>query len=722
MSNTITVTTTADSGAGSLRTAIANATSGTTIQFAASLANQTIRLTSGQLSVSVGKNLTIDGSAASNLTISGNNQSRIFFLNSTSVNPTGLIVKNLTLANGYTSDRGGAISTTHQGKLTVDNVKFFDNVADQGGGAIFSAFEGALTVVSSEFRRNKAIAGNDERGAGAIAFWGPGPLTVLGSKFINNQGINGGAINSLNGKLTIRNTQFLNNSTLAGTLDSGNANPSLRGYGGALYTDRASSTSEPSGFIEITGSIFQGNQGRAEGGAAYLFTGSQDRVTVSNTLFQDNQVQALSGGNGGNGGALTVLSNQVNRGLILTNTSFTGNRATGQGGGLWMMNAPMTLTNSTFSGNQVVGTGFSNVGGGMALYGAATITNTTIALNQAGWVAGGIAANSDPVTVRNSIFFNNSAANGGNDWQIQQQTNKELNDGGGNLQFPGYLSNQSNRFNDNLAVQNILIANPQLGALQSGNGSFLLFHPLLAGSPAIDDGVNNGAPTVDKLGNQRDSQTDIGAIEFLGTSTPPPTPPPTSPPPSSGLNRIDGTGGRDILTGTAGKDIIRGFAGRDVLIGGRSGDILVGGAGADRFVYSGMSRRDAFTDSLVRDPDHIRDLNVLQGDRIQLDFDRNLNTIERPRALSNAGAVDGKNLVEATRNAYADKNQVVAGAQPLRQFEAVMFAWGQGTYISANDKFGAFNPIGDLVVSITGATLPSNHLSAGRLSVDTYFA
>jgi hypothetical protein len=44
MTNTIVVTTAADSGVGSLRAAIATATTGTTIQFAPSLANQTIQL------------------------------------------------------------------------------------------------------------------------------------------------------------------------------------------------------------------------------------------------------------------------------------------------------------------------------------------------------------------------------------------------------------------------------------------------------------------------------------------------------------------------------------------------------------------------------------------------------------------------------------------------------------------------------------------------------
>ena len=56
--STITVTNTNDSGAGSLRQAIANATSGDTIKFAPSLAGQTVTLAS---TINIQKGITIDG-------------------------------------------------------------------------------------------------------------------------------------------------------------------------------------------------------------------------------------------------------------------------------------------------------------------------------------------------------------------------------------------------------------------------------------------------------------------------------------------------------------------------------------------------------------------------------------------------------------------------------------------------------------------------------------
>lgn len=521
---TILVTNTADAGVGSLRTAIATAVAGDTIAFDPSLAGQTIALTSGQIDIIPGKNLTIDGSAAPNLTISGSNLSRIFHLQANVAISTSLTVRNLSLTNAYTSGQGGAILTTDEAQLTIDRVSFRNNVADQGGGAIFANWRTNLFVSNSRFENNVAVAGNNERGAGAIAFVSPGILQVRNSDFVNNQGINGAAINSLNGKLTIENSNFLNNNTTAATFASfdPNGNNFLRGYGGAVYTDRASSTSETSGTIRITGSTFDGNQGRAEGGAAYLFTAAgQDNVILENNLFRNNAVLPLPGGNNGNGGAVTVISNGFNRGLTVRNTTFANNSATSQGGGLWAYDSPATITNSTFSGNRAgggPGEDFGEVGGGLAVYNAPmTITNTTFANNAAAWVGGALSANSSAiVTFINSLFSNNTASN---PFQILQHASGDnFVDGGGNLQFPAKLTNF---FNDKNVLPGILIADPQLSPLQLINGA--LVHSLLPGSPAIDAGVNSGAPATDQSGFVRPQDGDINgtaAIDIGAVETP----------------------------------------------------------------------------------------------------------------------------------------------------------------------------------------------------------
>ena len=638
----IVVTNNSDSGAGSLRAAIASAAAGDTITFAPGLANQTITLTSGQLDIPVGKNITIDGAAASGLTLSGNNASRAFFVNANVVTATNFTLKNLIVTNGKTTETGGAIGTTDEVNLTVDNVQFNNNVADKGGGAIFGNFNNTLTVSNSKFNGNVATAANDERGAGAIGFLSFKAITVTNSDFTNNKGINGGAINSLQGKLTIDNSRFIGNDTTAATFATGQPNDFLRGFGGALYTDRASNPSEASGTIKITKSVFQDNKGRGEGGAAYLFTGSQDSVTIADSAFQNNEILSLpGGGNPGNGGGATILSDSTNQGLTITNTSFAGNKAGNQGGGLWTRNAPATITNSTFSGNSTAFAAgdFNKLGGAMTLGAPTTIVNTTIADNSAGWVGGGIFADAGNVTLKNTILSNNTAANGGNPWGIEQHTTAQYSDQGGNFQWPVIST-------DIKATTSVTVADPLLGPLATINGA--LVRPLLTGSPAIDKGIAAGAPGTDQRGVTRpqDGDTipgaivDSGSFEFsttvptptpTPTPTPAPTPTPTpapTPTPTPGTDdaiidplnapelnlgsitpnpaqqtlnggavpdlimggapneSINGLGGGDTLYGMGGNDNIDGGADNDSMFGNDGTDFLQGGAGNDS-IYGG---------------------------------------------------------------------------------------------------------------------------------------
>ncbi len=529
---TIQVTNANDSGAGSLRDAITKARAGDTITFASTLAGKTITLTKGQLEIPAGKNLTIDGAAASGLSISGNNSSRVFLVNANVNTPTSFVLKNLKIINGKTQEEGGAIKTTDEVSVTVDKVEFNKNVADKGGGAMYLAWNSSLTVTNSKFTENNATAGNHERGAGAIAFVSPKNLIVRNSDFTKNKGINGGAINSLNGKVTIDNSRFIGNDTTAAVFASNdpNGNSSLRGFGAALYTDRASSTNESSGTIKITKSVFKDNKGRGEGGAAYLYTAPADSVSVADSLFQNNEVLPLPGGNGGNGGGLVQMNNGNNKGFTITNTTFAGNKAAGQGAGIWVMDAPTTITNSTFSGNQITTTaadGYWNVGGAMALYADTTIVNNTIADNYAGWVGGGIsAAAGKAVSVRNTVFSNNTS---GNPYNIQHHSSSELIDKGNNFQWEG---KKTNNFNDYNATASITIAKVLLGPLENINGFFI--RPLLVGSAGYNLGTGAIVPrTTLGVTLPEDGENDGSPIGGGEPETPAPEPETPAPEPEA---------------------------------------------------------------------------------------------------------------------------------------------------------------------------------------------
>jgi len=552
---TIQVTKTTDSGAGSLRDSIAKAQSGDLIKFSLP-SGSTITLTSGEIIIPEGKNLTIDGAGVTNLTISGNNQSRIFNLKSNASTVNELTLKNLILAKGVasieplqangsptdTSQRGGAILSGSSSILTVDHVTFNDNKAVRGAGAIYSNSYAKLIVLNSQFNRNSGIGKNEERAGGAISFRGPDELIVKNSYFRDNKGVNGGAINTVHGKVTIDNSQFINN-TSDGVYDpsqpsSNHGNPKtdsgkIRGYGGALYIDSAhESLEEPTGYARIYHSVFQGNKGKGAGGAAYIYTVPGDKVIIDSSSFENNQVTALTLKPGaklpygyvlapGNGGAVNQTSNAgigANAGFSVTNSTFANNTATNQGGGLWKNVSPTTIVNSTFSGNKAVNlnnsTDNTEIGGGLALYGPATITNATIANNFANWIGGGLAADDDnKVTVNNTIFYNNIANRGGASIKTGAQTNRRLNKGQNNIQYP----NRTSATTDFLAVAGIRVIDPKLAPLKN-NGGLTKTMGLLSGSPAIDTGASLTTVTRDQRGKLRptDGNTNGLAIRDIG--------------------------------------------------------------------------------------------------------------------------------------------------------------------------------------------------------------
>jgi hypothetical protein len=525
MSNLITVTTNADSGAGSLREAIAQAQPGDTIQFDSSLANQTITLTSGGFAIS--NNLTIDGAGAPGLTISGNNATRIFGVDQGGTNFT---LKNLTLADAFLpNDIGGAIHTVPNVTLTVENCQFNNNVS-RGGAAIFIRDHSTLTVTNCKFDGNDgATYGDIEISGGAIAGLEKCNITITDSEFTDNKGINGGAIYSIFSNLTVENSTFINNDSTPGAPLASPANGYLRGYGGAIYVDGASIPNDPrfysgslpgdpvGGDIIIRNSLIEGNRAAGQGGGLFLFGYPQDKVTVENSTIINNEV--IAGLNGDSiGGGLRSGPTQ----LTINNTTFANNKALDEGGGLYFDGEdPVSITNSTFSGNQAVNTeNTENTGAGGAIAvrtwlptAVTNIVNTTFADNSAGSEAGAIVTGEQPIIIRNSIFANNTAGSSSN---LNQQTNRELTDGGGNLQW------SPRNPSDNNVTANILIADPQLAPLQD-NGGGILTRALLPGSPAIDAGSNLGAPTTDQRGEIRPQDgdqngtaiVDIGAYEAL---------------------------------------------------------------------------------------------------------------------------------------------------------------------------------------------------------------
>ena len=194
----LTVTSTADSGAGSLRQAIADAASGDTITFNLSGCPCTITLASQLV---IDKSLTITGPGASTLTISGNNAVRAFQVSAGG----NLNLSGVTIANGRPTDSNFGGGIFNLGTVTVSNSTFSNNTAIGASGAIDNT-NGTLTVTNSTFSNNTARSG------GAIENF-QGTVTVTGSTFTGNSaGGNGGALfNFFDSTMTVTGSTFTNN-------------------------------------------------------------------------------------------------------------------------------------------------------------------------------------------------------------------------------------------------------------------------------------------------------------------------------------------------------------------------------------------------------------------------------------------------------------------------------------------------------------------------------
>jgi hypothetical protein len=460
---TYTVTNTNDSGAGSLRGAIATAngtTAADTINFAipSNDANCTasgvctVILTSGELVInnsSTAGALTITNPTVGgvpNLAISGNNASRVFYLNS------GM---NLTL-NGVTVKGGNGTGTT-------------DPSVNGNGGAILS-FGGTLAVTNCLISGNTATTVSNGAGGGIYNYF----ATIT----ITNSTISGNSTPTYAGGILNYGTMIITNSTVSGNTASGSAG-----------IDNINAT------ITLINSVVSNNVGPG-------ISNIGGPMTMTNSTVSGNSGKGIFNSNASLNGVLT-----------LTNSTVSNNGGTGidNSGGT-------TLMNSTVSGN-------SSGTGGIFNSGTLTLTNSTVSGNSAGFQGGGIysSGSTSNVNIRNTIIAGNTATNGGPD--IYYGVNGNFQSNGNNLignsntvraitwQTSDIL-NQSAQLAPlgnygGVTLTRALLANSP--AINAGNNCVLTVSGCGASDPPT-------ALTTDQRGFARNGQVDIGAFEYQGVN------------------------------------------------------------------------------------------------------------------------------------------------------------------------------------------------------------
>jgi hypothetical protein len=291
----LTVTTTADSGPGSLRADIAAAHAGDTIVFDPSLAGQTIDLNpvpnSGQLVIN--KSLTIQGPAAplAPITISGDQLSRVFEIDGTS---TQVALSNLNLTSGNAAGaatlygQGGAI--WNDGMLTLTACNLSSNQSRDQGGALWNG--GTLTLNACTLSSNSCYDGSEP---GLVALGGA--IYNVGTLTISSSTLSGNSAGGIPSGITILNEEA--------------------GDGGAIYN---------AGTLTVNNnSILSNNLAYLQGNGGGIFNASNASATVTGSSLTDNHAQQGDGGGIFNDGTMT-----------LSGCTVSGNDAyVGGGGGIF---------------------------------------------------------------------------------------------------------------------------------------------------------------------------------------------------------------------------------------------------------------------------------------------------------------------------------------------------------------------------------------------------
>ena len=370
--STLLVLNSSDSGAGSLRQALADNVAlggNNTIAFSDSVTN-TITLTNGELAVTTP--VTILGPGASVLALSGNHSNRIFHVLFGPAQISGL-----TIRDGLTVGTAGV-----PGQPGSDGL----------GGGIFN--QDTLTLSNCVVRSNSVVGGLGGNNTSLSAGNG-------------GQGF-GGGIYSGGGLLLLQRCSFEGNTSTGGqggnTTSGGNAGYAGNGFGGAIATVGGSNQIIACSLMNSlakggTGGTASsggagGLGGQGHGGGLYL----DGEAIILNSTVSSNSATAGTGpaGNGnGVGGGIYNISD-----LALTNCTIANNIATGStldsGGGIHN-DGTLVIFDSTVAGNQ------ADYGGG--LEGFLTLGDSIVATNTAntfGSDGSGSVASSDYNLIQNT--------------------------------------------------------------------------------------------------------------------------------------------------------------------------------------------------------------------------------------------------------------------------------------------------------------------------------
>lgn len=413
---------------------------------------------------------------------------------------TDTVKNNCPTGSGTDTIGFGALSGTIV--LTGSLPAIAQDLTIDGGGAITVSGSNLYQIVSVNSGVNLNLIGlrfqSGNSGTSGGAIYNQGNLAITNTAFISNSSGNyGGAIENANDSgLRIVNSTFSNNTSTHG--------------GGAIDTNATAAN------LSILNSTFSNNSASIDnGGAIYVFWMP---TIIGNSSFVNNTAGGL-----GEGGGVRIEGTIT---TVITNSAFFANTAE-SGGAVSNSGGTVLITDTTFSSNKA-----NNNGGGLQVAGGtSTLNNVTIARNIADdnyptdsvGNGGGIFFGSGTLNIRNSIIAGNIDKSGEapdlDCASVGSPTSLGYNLLGKNVGCLAFSSTTGDQVGTGATPKD-----PKLGPLGYYGGSTLV-HSLLTGSLALNNGNpaapgsgGNACASSDQRGVGRpiSGTCDMGAYEGVG--------------------------------------------------------------------------------------------------------------------------------------------------------------------------------------------------------------
>jgi predicted outer membrane repeat protein len=482
-------------------------------------------------SIRVEKAVTIQGAGSSSTIIERacGSLGRLFTID-TDHSTTPVLINDVTITGGHVVgsygdgdgfSSGGAILLDDGSSVYLNRVVITGNQAAGNGGGVSVDDTGSTITINDSIIKNNAAGSNVTCNA---------TPTIAKTQVQSLVGDGGGVWSD--GLVTVSNSSVASNTAT--------------GNGGGLLLE------PPSGKTDTLTQVFiHDNTAQATGqmpadvggGGVYVELVSGSHLDVVHSTFSDN---SASGGSGGGIYADSHTAHEISvaakvavsgPSMNLNASTFNGNTAANNGGGVYVNGGTASLLNDTFNGNSATNGGGIGAGAAAGPNSTLTMENLTVDGNSAkGGRGGGVWLNHDDATLHNTIVSGNTKTTPAGTENCFVSTGSSLTSKGYNL------ADDTTCHLTQTGDQVPLVAHAALGALQNnggpatggtGNISPTLTQLPGTGSTAVDLGDPSVFPPVDERNATRPQgvgpRSDIGAVEIgtVPTPTPTPTPSPT---------------------------------------------------------------------------------------------------------------------------------------------------------------------------------------------------